>query len=140
MKYSKIKPFAEDFKDPNNINVIIERSPMSKVSDSAEGLYVLPNITNCVNISDLIYSLVKMPILLYLSGQDVTHNYTPISMFSSFFENDCLYFVYTDKYERHKNSILYENYIQGQEIDLSGPAKVILKPKNPQDPIQKIQI
>ena len=94
MKYSKIKPFAEDFKDPNNINVIIERSPMSKVSDSAEGLYVLPNITNCVNISDLIYSLVKMPILLYLSGQDVTHNYTPISMFSSFFENDCLYFVY----------------------------------------------
>ena len=55
----------ETYTDLLNMCVIIERSPSSKVSADAEGMYILPKNTNCVNITDLIFSLVKVPILLY---------------------------------------------------------------------------
>jgi Fe-S cluster biosynthesis and repair protein YggX len=104
-------------------------------------MYVLPSNTNCVHISDLIFSLVKTPICVYIGGQDVTHNYTPINMLSGLCENDCLYFIYCEKYEKPKNSLFIEDYIKEKNVDVTGPAKIILKPfKKSLGPVQKLKV
>ena len=131
----------ETYTDLLNMCVIIERSPSSKVSADAEGMYILPKNTNCVNITDLIFSLVKVPILLYISGQDVTHNYTPISMFYSHLEDDCLYFIYSDKYERPKDSAVIEEYIKECEIPYCKHIKIVFRAKKPfKGPVKKLQV
>lgn len=118
-------------KDSDNILVIIEKCPGANISEAAEGMYVLPKNTNCVRISDLVFSLVKTPILLYMCGQDVTHNYTPIEMYESMKENDCLYFLYSERYERIKESVMIEDHIQDKDIDVSGPLRLKIIPKKP---------
>lgn len=129
------------FKDPENMNVVIEKSKSAKVGNEAEGMYIIPKSTNCVNLSDLIFSLVKSPIVLYICGQEVTHNYTPISMFASLLEDDYLYFIYADAYEKPEESYVLEEYIKEAEIDLSGPLRVILRPGGKQlGPVKKVKV
>ena len=119
----------QEFKDPNNVTVVIEREKSSSISSQAEGTYIVPNTTNCVKIADLVFSLVKTPIVLYLCGQDFTHNYTPLNMLGSLMEEDCLHLVYTEKSQFGKGSVIIDEYIKPVDIIYEGPLRLVFKAK-----------
>lgn len=122
----------QEFKDPNNITVVIEKEKSSSISSQAEGTFIIPITTNCVKIADLIFSLVQTPIVLYLCGQDYTHNYTPLSMLGSLMEDDCLHLVYSEKNQFGKGSVMIDEYIKPVDIIYEGPLRLVLKPKQNQ--------
>lgn len=130
----------QEFKDLNNTTVVIEKEKSSNISSEAEGTYIIPNTTNCVKIADLIFSLVKTPIVLYLCGQDHTHNYTPLNMLGSLMEDDCLHLVYSEKNQFGNGSVMIDEYIKPVDIIYEGPLRFVFKPKqNKTGRIFKIQ-
>ena len=138
---SQVLQQSDSFEDPENMIVVIEKSPLSKVSDDAAGMYILPKSTNSMNLADLIISLVKNKISLYIGGQEVSHNRTPISMLSSLLENDCLQYIYADPVEEFEGIFPIEEYVKPVEIDHSGPLRIILRPKESEEgPVKKIKI
>lgn len=126
----------EEFKDPNNVTVIVEKEKHSNISAQAEGTYIIPNTTNCVKIADLIFSLIKTPIVLYLCGEDYTHNCTPLKMLSGLMEDDCLHLVYSEKSQFGKESMMIDEYVKPVDFQFNGPLRLVLRPE--QDKIGKV--
>ena len=125
--------------DPDNITVVIEKDQASKISDSAEGTFILPKKSNCVKIADLIFSIVKSPITLYLGGQDFTHNYTQLGMLENLMEDGYLNLIYSERIKFAEDCTILEDYVTPKEFFYQGPPRIKVKPLSPPE-LQKIKI
>lgn len=125
--------------DPDNITVVIEKDNTSNISDSAEGTYILPKKSNCVKIADLIFSIVKSPITLYLGGQDFTHNYTQLGMLENLLEDGYLNLIYSERIKFAEDCTILEDYVTPKEFIYKGPPRIKIKPLFPLK-FQKLKI
>jgi hypothetical protein len=128
MGNQNLKEIPEDGEDKENITVIIEKEKNSKLSDHAEGTFIIPNTSNCVKIADLIFSIVQSPISLFLGGQDYTHNYTPLNMLNSLMEDGCLYLTYSEKLKFSEECFILDDYVKPNEVKFHGPPKIKIRP------------
>ena len=125
------KDIGEPKADKENIAVVIEKEKNCALKDSAEGMFVLPSSTCCIEIREFVELLIGESAVLFLSGQDVTCCDAKLSMLMDLQENGCLYFVYDEKTENFKDLVELEDYIKMEELEGEKNLKMLVMPQSP---------
>ncbi|CAG9310979.1 unnamed protein product [Blepharisma stoltei] len=102
-------------KNPDDIPITIEKAKNSRISSAAEGTFILPKSITPVNLTDMIYFIVKEQINLYLEGESVTRNCTSIETLYMRLKSDdgFLKFIYDSINQTKKeDSVILDEYIQ----------------------------